>query len=281
MRYLLALKWMGWALLLHACLLHSPSSPAASPWQEALVTLNQPLSIQEPNAMVHSQALDADLSKIHQAEMKTITRDWQPQEAALKAQGLDMKQIRTRRLQFFQDRLQGMNQATLAFLATDTKPGTITASTAASILRAARQHHVASPDRTRDYQRSDEIGFCFGRALLVHYFLLKAGVPQHHMAKIFTIGDLKVGATFWQFHVAVLLKTQAGYVIMDPLHPAPLPVQEWLRINENYSLKAPWLDVRFYITDPRKFLPASGKYEAAKMKNPIYQDYFRRLMLSL
>src|SRR5690606_14822446 len=98
-----------------------------------------------------------------------------------------------------------------------------------------------------------------GRALLSHHLLIEAGVPAGDIAKIFTVGQLRFDGELWQYHVAILVRdSQHGFVVVDPLHAAPLPYPEWLDINQAYGIKHPLSRVRFYVTDARKFTPSTG-----------------------
>ncbi|WP_141735037.1 hypothetical protein [Oligoflexus tunisiensis] len=249
-------------------------SGCVHPWQQVLITLNQP-------SAPARQLLNEDLYQLNQAELESLKTMWQPQELELRKLGLDKKALRLRKLKFFHEKTQEANREVLASLENPAELGQLTFDEAQRILDEARHHQVAGPAQVYRFARANEIGFCFGRALLIHYSLLRAGVPQNHIAKIFNLGELKVENTFWHFHVAVIVNSRSGYWILDPLHPQPMSVEQWVRINQGYDVKAPWSQARFYITDPRKFMPSGGQYEESAMKNSVYGDYFKSLIPAL
>lgn len=77
---------------------------------------------------------------------------------------------------------------------------------ATKVFRELSSNRVSKIDAVDRYDKRGDIGFCFARAVMVHYLLLENGIPQNRIAKIFAIGQLKYGAQFWDFHMATLLR---------------------------------------------------------------------------
>lgn len=231
-----------------------------------------------------SNLVDQDLAKINQQEIKVVTDAWKAKASELKL--TDQNEIRVTRNKFFHERVEELNSVLFSALektaATRKLPNKSYKSVAEKVLQMVKANPVANLENIQNFQQGGQIGFCFGRALLVHYLLLKEGVPQKHLAKIFTIGELMVGKVIWTFHVAVMVPDPvSGYLVVDPLHNAPVAYKEWLAINSSYDIKKPLSRTRFYLTDPRKFLPSFGIYDTAQLENPVLKSYFTDLAKTL
>lgn len=160
-------------------------------------------------------------------------------------------------------------------------PGTGSAhalSLAEAVLNTIATHPVTSPSNAHQYDKGEQIGFCFGRALAVHYLLLKAGVSPCDIFKIFAMGALMVHHQIWHFHVAVVVRdAEHGLFVVDPSFAQVLSITVWMKEVERYDMKYPHPTTKFYMTDPRKFLPSPGPYDAAIMGGPLLCDYFTLL----
>ncbi len=189
---------------------------------------------------------------------------------------------RNARNAFFHREVQTLNAAAHEWLAPKPEIKTTYRRQAEIVLASVTQHPVAGIAATAPRERSGEIGYCFGRALLAHYLLLKAGVPSSDLIKVFALGELMMQGQFWRFHVAVGVRDAThGFLMVDPLHPMVLPVAEWLKRTAGYDIKQPLSRVRFYPTDPRKFLPAFGVYDLKQLKEPHLRAYFADLAATL
>lgn len=143
-------------------------------------------------------------------------------------------------------------------------------------------HPVTSSDAVHDFEDGTQIGFCFGRALMAHYLLLKADLQQVDMRKVFVIGELMVNRQMWNFHVAVMVRdSRSGWIVVDPLQRKPLSLSEWVTVMKSYDIKFPFSRTRFYVTDVRKFLPSSGVYDRDAFSHPSLRLYFDLLGHSL
>ncbi len=145
-------------------------------------------------------------------------------------------------------------------------------------LAQIRDNPVARVENVMHYDPSGQIGFCFGRALLIHHQLLKAGVKAQHMARIFVVGQLLLEKQLWQFHTAILVRdAKEGFVVIDPLQPKLMGYREWMTTNAAYEIKGRYSRARFYVTDPRKFLPGATRYDLKQLEHPALKEYFAAL----
>ena len=93
---------------------------------------------------------------------------------------------------------------------------------------------------------------------------------------------MKVDEHLWNFHVAVAIRNpKDGLIVLDPLQDSPLSYQEWAKKTERMDIKFPNSRVRFYITDPRKFLPAFDQYNVEQLHEPQLKQLFDELLISL
>jgi hypothetical protein len=129
------------------------------------------------------------------------------------------------------------------------------------------------------YDPSGTIGYCFGRAAYVHYLLLRAGVPQQHIAKIFGLGKLKWEQGLWDYHMATMIPADDGqWLVIDNLFEKVLTHREWMERVAQFDIKKDLSQVRFYVTDPRKFQPAYAQYSLSNFNIPELKDFFDDLL---
>lgn len=255
-----------------------------SAWAPYLEELNRPVSPENKLILPYSHAVDVDLLKLHDDEMRAIKRSWD--EGPSKEQRASKTATREAQNQFFHQKVTAFNAQT--FVALEKAAHSHAAAKkdyhvlVERVLAEVGRNPVARLDQLANYDEGGQIGFCFGRALLIHHLLLKAGVDQGDLAKIFNFGQLMVGKQLWTFHVAVLIRDSvAGFLVVDPLQAKPLPYKEWIAINTQYDIKGRLSRARFYVTDPRKFLPAFGAYDARQLADPVLKTYFDDLARSL
>lgn len=237
-------------------------------WPELLLRLNQPNVL--PNS-VFTDDLNTDLSARDAADRR-----------AIKPICTSADRGKTNRC--FQSEIAKRNTGTLDRIAELKKTSSDTeyAMLAAQVRKDVTAHPVAGIAATHGLPNSGEIGYCFGRALLAHRELLRHGVPQSELVKVFALGELMMEGQFWNFHVAIGVRDrQHGLLIVDALQERVLPVSQWMERVQGYDIKKPFSRVRFYLTDPRKFLPASGRYDQKELNDPHLRAYFSRLAKSL
>lgn len=224
--------------------------------------------------------LDDDLLKKYNDELASIRQSWQQSPQS----GKSNQELRKEENQFYFGQIHAHNSQSFLDLV-KARSHQVTPSYrdhAEHILKKVSDDFTSSGRYIHAYQSGDQIGFCFGRALMIHHALLKSGVPQDDIRKIFAIGNLLVGGQIWEYHVAVLIKDpELGFIVIDPLQPTLTGYEDWAKNVESHSIKAPYSRIRFYICDPRKFLPGSGAYTLAALSEPILKDYFWELGTSI
>ncbi len=215
--------------------------------------------------------LSEDLLVRHKEEVAAIKTAWQK-----KLPSIEEKERRRAEREFYFHEMEALNQASLALLEeASSLPTTVSYSHEylQNIYDAIEQSTTNLA--LSQYAGSDQIGFCFGRALLIHYLLLKGGIPQENILKIFALDDMMVHQQLWHFHVAVAVRDKDwGFAVIDTLQPKVMPYKEWLLATKKFSLKYPHPRMRFYVADARKFLPASGAYEISWLGKDQLQAYF-------
>ena len=247
-------------------------------WAPILTSLNQPpLSGEISSDLV---GIDRDLLEINRQEMAAIQNAWE-KFSGQQEKGTRRGVMRNERNRFFFEKVKTLNQQNLSFLReTSGAHEKNYREIARGILRRVNAHPLTNAKRVDQFHEGSQIGFCFGRALVIHYWLLEAGVPQGDILKIFNVGRLKVNGVLWRFHVGVMVRdAESGYIVIDPLEENDkiLSYQQWVDLNSTYEMKSPLSRARFYVTDPRKFLPAFGAYHLDQLKHPVLTEYFDRL----
>jgi hypothetical protein len=242
-------------------------------WGEIIAKLNKN-SGQKLGNLSH---LTTDLLLLNEQELSQINSLWLNSAH----EGLNKEELRKKENKFFYDHIEKLNNQVILQLEEIGKQNKSTKNyrdLADRISVAIEKNPIISSENARTFEHGDEIGFCFGRALLAHYLLLKNGVPESDILKIFTIGQLKVGYQYWHFHVAVMVKDPlSGFIVLDPLQEKTLDYKDWIAANHRYSVKYPLSRVRFYVTDPRKFMPANGMYAVEDLSHPVLKEYFFKL----
>jgi hypothetical protein len=246
-----------------------------SRWPEILKVLNQ-----NPSTSHVLQGLDGDLLALYRSELKAIDALW----AATPDAKRDKKLAETRRLTnvFYHEQVKALNDKTFSALDLAPSRGKDYAALAQKILDQVRSNPVAKLESWHEYDPSGQLGFCFGRALLSHYLLLKAGVKQDDIGKVFVAGQLRVASRMWTFHVAVLIRDEKqGFLVVDSLLEKPVSLAEWRDRTASYDIKGDFSRARFYVTDPRKFVPTSGGYSQELISEENLKKYFDELALSM
>jgi hypothetical protein len=248
----------------------------ASLWTGELQFLNQPPDVKSGSIVAFSHPIDADLAEVHRIESKQWADD-----AKIKFGTSRPKDAKQRKQvnEFIHEGIRALNEAGLKKLRHDhdilKKSLVDHRFIAEQVLSELKAHPTVNLRSAVNYDATGQIGFCFGRAMLAHYRLLKAGVPQSDMAKVFLFGDLVVDRQFWKFHVALILRDRRdGFVVVDPLFEKVLPLSEWIERTSQFEVKGKFSRARFYITDPRKFLPSFGMYHRDQLEDPHLRRYF-------
>lgn len=153
------------------------------------------------------------------------------------------------------------------------------------VLWSIENHSIVSSQGMLKYdQKGTNIGYCFGRALYVELMLLRLGVDQDSIKKIWAVGPMKSGSITWQFHVGTMVRLKDGrWVVIDNVVNQIMDAGAWYKyfLRENHP-KDP--DLRVYVTDSNKFTPSLGKYSRQQLGLDLlpskdwYQGYFTDLL---
>lgn len=217
-----------------------------------------------------TNSLEDDLTLINQSELAEIEKAWSLRQTTLDLN--DLKKKREAKNVFFHQEVQKLNKKLLDSLSLEKKNHVNHRVLVKSIFDKIN----ATPMLQYKSPQESQIGFCFAYALKIHHELRKNGVPPEDILKVFAIGDLFVAKILWKFHVVIAIKdSEAGFLILDPVEKKALPYLEWFAKNASYDIKKEFSRVRFYTTDPTKFLPSSGAYSLELVSLPIYQDFFQ------
>lgn len=201
-----------------------------------------------------------DINEWYKQEIAHITKDFEDN----KSRGIEKKK-------FFHDAITEKNKSIVPQGLTR---GSNHRRDAEDALRFVMEKSVSAPKNIANFEEGDQIGFCFGRALMLHYLLLRAGVLPKDLAKIFAVGTFNVGDQFWRFHVAVMVNAEEGLLIVDPLYGNVATLDEWTSNVSSLDINYPYPRARFYITDAKKFMPQAGVYDLSLMGTPALKAYF-------
>ncbi len=247
---------------------------------QSLDALLQALNQSSTEVVSYPVDRDQDLVALNLQEVRQITHDWEV--SAQDSVANSKRDKRDRKNRFFHTAVSKLNAPLSSWIKSSSLGAVDRRSVAQRVLAQALKHPIASIENTRFRKRSGEIGYCFGRALLVHYELLKAGIPQQDLVKFFALGELTVEKQHWRFHAAMGVRDpKEGILIVDPLFPEVRGVEEWMSEVAAYDIKRPLSRVRFYPTDPRKFLPSFGAYQKHQLTHSLVREYFMALAGSL
>jgi len=209
-------------------------------------------------------AVEVNLVKRYSDEVSEVTRGIVP--------GTPLKE-RKRRIFEMQQRLNAETKAALDKSA----PGAVEQKKIEKVFASLVAHPVARVDAVIQYDKRGDVGFCFGRAMLVHAMLLEQGVRPEQIAKIFALGKLLYKKQLWDFHMATLVRGEGTWWVVDSLFEKVLPYDEWMRRVTLFGVNRQYPEVRFFVTDPRKFQPAYAAYRASDLREPELREYFNAL----
>ncbi|MCX6124263.1 MAG: hypothetical protein NTV34_05870 [Proteobacteria bacterium] len=256
-------------------------------WGSILSQLNQDPSGVDPAGFAFSNGLEENLAAVYKSELAAIDLLWR---ADKKNPSAPKNQTQRNEVnQFYFDRISKLNADTMiaANKPLESNQKTVSKDSGYSkviqeVFRFVKDHPLDQAVEVDKIDPSGQIGFCFGRALFLHYLLLKRGVNQNHIAKIFLLGSLFYEQRMWNFHVVVVVKDKIlGAVVLDPLQAKPMELPEWQKEALKMDIKQRFPRARFYVTDPRKFLTENGKYDLNQIYNPLLKTYFSKLLGAL
>lgn len=247
---------------IQSCAIYPAKTTIKRDWPEIISYLNHD---ENPHALYGAEL---DLLKIYRDEVNSIA-------------AVDKTLSVREKNQYIHREIKKLNDEDINMLLRDKDSAQDYRKVLDTTLRVMESSNTASTKNVSSYDDGEQIGFCFARALYGHYLLRKAGVSQKHIFKLFALSDLKVGAQFWHFHVALLVRDKNGLLVLDPLFKEVTNWEDWRRNLENLDVKSPNARVRFYVSDPRKLRPESGVYDLALLSNPHVKLYFDNLLKEL
>lgn len=228
---------------------------------------NFPLNQAGPSTP-YTNSVDSNLIKIYSEEYSTVRILAPPNISYTDLNRLASKQFDIE------------NQKLIRQLKVESKERAAPPKVALEVFDSIASHPVVG-DRAIDskYDPDRKVGFCFGRAAYVHLELLKKGVHQRDIAKIFAIGRLKYGGAFWNFHMATMLRDEKNqWWVIDAVVGDVRPVESWIAKAKSFSSRPDVPTVRFYTTDARKFQPAYGEYSSENLFAPELVAFFGDLI---
>lgn len=252
----------------------APKEPFARAWEPILALLNTDASIK----LDEQNAIGTNLVTHYQQELRECKATWDGADTTK----LSHNERRVQENKWYAVCVAEQNHKLEKRLATYLNASPYNQDSQAlstRVLKQVEENSVAASSAVPEFDDGNQIGFCFGRALYAHYLLLKNGVAQQDLLKIFAVGDLFVNHQIWNFHMAIMIRDQKhGYLVVDPLQEKVLPYLEWMQATRKFSIKFPNSRIRFYVADPRKFMPAHGMYTVELLAHPVLKDYFSKLI---
>lgn len=121
------------------------------------------------------------------------------------------------------------------------------------------------------YDPHNQVGFCFGRAMLSHFEALKYKVDKRSILKIWLVGDFK--NAHWNHHVAVTLRgDDDNWYVLDPLFEQTFTIKEYLDLfNNKFGNR-----LALVPSSPKRFLSAKAIKDsryAGYEKKHLYHDF--------
>lgn len=141
----------------------------------------------------------------------------------------------------------------------------ITADEARAVLKLVHNHPVAGIPAMEIYdpikpnkQRSH--GFCFGRADLVFWELLKMQVPKSSILKLFQIGSINGDPTMgraWSNHIVTIVRAKTGgWFAIDPLYNEVMTPEQWYLKNVSFTANGRTM---LYVGSPHRMYAQGGE----------------------
>lgn len=120
------------------------------------------------------------------------------------------------------------------------------------------------------YDTKGTIGFCFGRATIAHMEAISRDVHPDLVKKVWIAGDMGV----WGHHVATLVYTKKGWMVLDTNQGRPYTFRNWL--NSYLPMKKGKKDIMAFVTQAGRFGPEDGRpYNPVDLFNTHSDDFNR------
>lgn len=243
-------------------------------WLSLINQLNEDLDA-SPQASVQQ-----DLFKTYKDELSAINTEW-----TKLARDKNSKSYNQEKNTFYMESIQKKSQSDFTALqkASQTSTSEVSNTLLQSVLEEASDYSFINLGNPSTTAAEIAIGFCFYKALMVHYFLRQKGVSQKDIKKVFAVGPLIYPPLVWKFHVAVAVQSKGHVWVIDPLVKKVSTLEDWKKELQKFSAENPYPRLRFYVTDPQKFLPNSKEYSydlishtKTKKYNPAFLKYLKK-----
>ncbi len=124
------------------------------------------------------------------------------------------------------------------------------------------------------YDPTHKLGFCFGRATIIHMEALIRGVHPRAIKKVWVVGDFNG----LDYHVATMVRLGANnWVVFDTNFGKPILARHWFKAMQD--LKTPSSkELMYFVTDPNRFSPfTAAPYSSVDLFNTQTLTYDRTL----
>jgi hypothetical protein len=113
---------------------------------------------------------------------------------------------------------------------------------------------------------NSEGGFCFAKAMAVHFEALQSGAVNGNIRKIWVIGKLRSQGREYKYHVATTVRADDGsWYVIDPDVSGPLLLDEWHNRIRGWNTDG---KMRLFFTQAKRLLPATD----AKYSKEIFES---------
>ncbi len=122
----------------------------------------------------------------------------------------------------------------------------------ADLVVDSEQHHpVVGGANYSQYDPTGCLGFCFGRATIVHLEAIRRKVHPSALRKIWVVGSMNQRT--WDYHVTTIVKAaDQSWWSLDSNHGEALPVKEWIALQAKDSDDG---KLMVFVSDARRFSP--------------------------
>ena len=149
----------------------------------------------------------------------------------------------------------------------DGKHSEVTKADAQTIYRA-----MADSDVNKNhycYDKEGTIGFCFGRATIAHMEAIVRNVHPEAIKKIWIAGDMGV----WGHHVATMVYTNDGWVVLDTNLGKIIGVNEWIAYYMPMKKKDA-KEIMVFVSQAGRFGPYDNRpYNAVDLFNTTSNEF--------
>lgn len=148
----------------------------------------------------------------------------------------------------------------------------------------AKNPIVGGQENYEKYDPEGCIGFCFGRATVVHIEGLRRKIHPEAIRKIWSVGPTKFGgesSDVWDYHVATIFKAKGEekWWVADSNNESSISIDQWIKGEFSTSTDG---RLMLFVTDARRFSVFSSQLYSptdllnnGKVSEDFYNSYFR------